>query len=123
MLNGDKFKSLELIKKFSIEYLLNQIKDDLKKLNIEMDEYSSEKKLVEDLSVEKTIQELDKKGLIYIGVLPSPKSIADDWEPKEQTLFKAKQFGDDEDRTIIKSDGALTYFTSDYVPIKLKSFQ
>ncbi len=113
LLNGDKLKSLELIKKFSIEYLLNQIKNDLKKLNIEMDEYSSEKKLVEDLSVEKTIQELDKKGLIYIGVLPSPKSTPEDWEPKEQTLFKAKKFGDDEDRTIIKSDGALTYFASD----------
>ena len=113
LFNGDKFKSLELIKKFSIEYLLNQIRDDLKKLNIEMDKYSSEKKLVEDLSVEKTIQELDKKGLIYTGVLPSPKSTADDWEPKEQTLFKAKKFGDDEDRTIIKSDGALTYFASD----------
>ena len=72
MLNGEKFKSLELIKKFSIEYLLNQIRDDLKKLNIKMDKYSSEK-LVEDLSVEKTIQELDKGFDLYQGFTVSKK--------------------------------------------------
>ena len=78
-----------------------------------MDVYSSEKKLVHDLSVQKTIKELENKNLVYFGSLPTPKSINDDWEPKEQTLFKAKLFGDDEDRTIIKSDGSLTYFASD----------
>ena len=113
LLNCDKFKALEIIKKFSIDFILNEIKIDLGRLNIEMDKYSSEKTLVQDLSVDKTIQELKNKGLIYSGILPSPKSKVEDWEPKEQTLFKSKIFGDDEDRTIIKSDGTLTYFASD----------
>ena len=113
LLGDDKNKATNLIKDFSINYILNLIKNDLKLLNIEMDVYSSEKKLVEDLSVQKTIKELEIKNLIYFGSLPTPKSINDDWEPKDQTLFKAKLFGDDEDRTVIKSDGSLTYFASD----------
>ena len=113
LLKNDDSKRINLIKDTSIKYILNLIKNDLKLLNIEMDVYSSEKKLVQDLSVQKTIKELENKNLVYFGSLPTPKSINDDWEPKEQTLFKAKLFGDDEDRTIIKSDGSLTYFASD----------
>ena len=113
LLEKDEIDSINIIKSFSINHMLKLIKSDLELLNIQMDIYSSEKQLVENLSVEKTIKELENKNLIYYGSLPSPKSINNDWEPKEQTLFKAKRFGDDEDRTIIKSDGSLTYFASD----------
>jgi arginyl-tRNA synthetase len=57
---------------------------------------------------------LRKKGLIYEGRLPPPKGkLPDDWEDREQTLFRATQFGDDVDRALVKSDGGYTYFASD----------
>ena len=105
--------SLEIIKDFSIKYILKTIKDDLCRLNIEMDVYSSEDELVNNSSVSEAIRELQNKDLLYTGTLPPPKSIDDDWEPQEQTLFKSKIFGDDEDRTVTKSDGTLTYFATD----------
>jgi len=105
--------SLKIIKDFSVKYILNIIKDDLYRLNIKMDVYSSESELVSNLKVTKAIKELQNKNLLYTGTLPPPKSIDDDWEPKKQTLFKSKIFGDDEDRTVTKSDGTLTYFATD----------
>jgi len=105
--------SLKIIKDFSIKYILKTIKDDLFRLNIKMDVYSSESELVSNLKVTKAIKELQNKNLLYTGTLPPPKSIDDDWEPKKQTLFRSKIFGDDEDRTVTKSDGTLTYFATD----------
>jgi arginyl-tRNA synthetase len=47
-------------------------------------------------------------------VLEPPKGKApEDWEPREQTLFRAAQFGDDTDRPLRKSDGSGTYFAND----------
>ena len=82
LLEKDEIESINIIKSFSINHILKLIKSDLELLNIQMDIYSSEKKLVENLSVEKTIKELENKNLIYYGSLPSPKSVNDDWEPK-----------------------------------------
>src|SRR5690606_2545245 len=60
------------------------------------------------------IAALDAKGLIYRGTLPPPKGqLPDDWEDREQTLFRASRFGDDIDRPLMKSDGSYTYFASD----------
>jgi arginyl-tRNA synthetase len=64
--------------------------------------------------VQETIDELNAKGLIYEGRLPPPKGkLPDDWEDREQILFKATDFGDDVDRALVKSDGSYTYFASD----------
>ena len=61
------------------------------------------------------------KGLIYEGRLPPPKGApADDWEDREQTLFRSTAFGDDVDRPLIKSDGGYTYFASDIAYHKTK---
>ena len=110
--NYDKY--INIIKSKSIEIILNGIKQDLNDLNIKMDIYTSEKTLVTNLFVEKAINSLEKKDLVYFGILPPPKTNIDiDWEPKKQKLFRATKFGDDEDRTISKSDGSLTYFASD----------
>jgi arginyl-tRNA synthetase len=57
---------------------------------------------------------LEDRGLIYEGVLKPPKGRQpDDWEPREQTLFKSSDFGDDTDRSVKKFDGSWTYFATD----------
>jgi arginyl-tRNA synthetase len=105
---------LPVIRAFAIEDIMEGIKTDLTRLGIKMDRFSSERALVDGGAVDKTIAMLEKKGLIYKGVLEPPKGKApDDWEPREQTLFKATDFGDDIDRPIMKSDGTWTYFASD----------
>ena len=64
--------------------------------------------------IEKSIKSLGDKGLIYEGVLEPPKGKKpEDWEPREQTLFKSTEHGDDVDRPVKKSDGAWTYFAPD----------
>ncbi|HTZ67657.1 MAG TPA: arginine--tRNA ligase, partial [Roseiarcus sp.] len=45
---------------------------------------------------------------------------ADDWEDREQTLFRSTDFGDDVDRPLIKSDGSYTYFAGDIAYHKTK---
>ena len=65
-------------------------------------------------AVTRAVEELRAKGLIYEGRLPPPKGqLPDDWEDREQTLFRSTQFGDDVDRPLMKSDGSYTYFASD----------
>src|SRR5207253_9447388 len=62
----------------------------------------------------RTLDELAEKGLVYQGRLPPPKGApVEDWEDREQTLFRATAFGDDVDRPLMKSDGSYTYFASD----------
>ncbi|MDX2049887.1 MAG: arginine--tRNA ligase [Rickettsiaceae bacterium] len=97
-----------------LERILKIIKSDLKDLSIFHDVFSSEKKLHDDKMIEKAIEILTNKGLIYKGLLEAPKGEEDkDWEPKEQLLFKSTEFGDDQDRTLAKSDGSWTYFAGD----------
>ncbi len=113
-LNKDEAEWLPVIRAFAIADMLDGIKADLICLGINMDVFSSERALVEDGVVEKTMASLADKGLIYEGVLDPPKGkTPDDWEPRQQTLFKATDFGDDIDRPIKKSDGTWTYFASD----------
>lgn len=103
-----------IIRAFAIDDMMAGIKNDLDRLGIKMDRFSSERALVEAGVVDKTMQGLADKGHIYEGVLEPPKGkTPDDWEPREQTLFKATEFGDDIDRPIKKSDGTWTYFASD----------
>ena len=110
----DEAEWLPVIRAFAIDDMMAGIKTDLNRLGINMDIFSSERALVENGTVEKTMATLGDKGLIYEGVLEPPKGkTPDDWEPREQTLFKASDFGDDTDRPIKKSDGTWTYFASD----------
>ena len=90
------------------------IKPTLNKLNIKYDVWSSEQKLKDDNTIEKSIEHLRQLGLIYNGTLEQPKGKPiDDYEPREQLLFRSTQFGDDVDRPLAKSDGSHTYFASD----------
>ncbi|MGD9803525.1 MAG: arginine--tRNA ligase [Hyphomicrobiaceae bacterium] len=107
---------LPFIRAFSTDAMLGMIKDDLAALNIKHDVFFSERELLRgnDDAVADTIEELRKKGLVFQGRLEKPKGHdADDWEDREQTLFRATQFGDDVDRALVKSDGTYTYFAAD----------
>lgn len=102
------------LRAFAIEQLLALIKTDLAALDIHHAVFASERGLVEGGKVEEAFKALDERGLVYRGTLEPPKGkTPDDWEPREQVLFKSTQFGDDVDRPLQKSDGSWTYFASD----------
>ena len=105
---------LDLFRDFTIETLLEGIREDLAALGVVHDVFFSERALLADGAADATIATLTHKGLIYEGVLEPPKGkTPDDWEPRAQTLFRATQFGDDVDRPLKKSDGTNTYFAND----------
>ncbi|QPM89453.1 arginine--tRNA ligase [Pseudooceanicola algae] len=105
---------LQDIRSFATEAMMDLIREDLALLNVQMDVFYSEKSLYGTGRIEEAIETLRAKGLIYRGVLEPPKGkMPEDWEPREQTLFKSTEHGDDVDRPIAKSDGAWTYFAPD----------
>ncbi|SHJ90123.1 arginyl-tRNA synthetase [Shimia gijangensis] len=102
------------IREYATEAMMDLIRADLKALGVEMDLFYSEKSLYGTGRIEAALQALDDKGLIYEGVLEPPKGKKpEDWEPREQTLFKSTEHGDDVDRPVKKSDGGWTYFAPD----------
>jgi arginyl-tRNA synthetase len=107
---------LPLVRAKAIAMMMEAIKGDLAALNIRHDVFFSERSLIESGNnrVAGTIDFLRSKGDIYEGSLPPPKGgPIEDYEDREQTLFRATAFGDDVDRPLIKSDGSYTYFASD----------
>ncbi len=105
---------LEAVREFSTDAMMALIREDLKTLGVEMDVFYSEKSLYGTGQIEAAIADLDGKGLIYRGTLEPPKGKKpEDWEPREQLLFRSTAHGDDVDRPIQKSDGAWTYFAPD----------
>lgn len=119
---GDKLLSmheaawLPIVRGKAIAMMMAEIKDDLAALNIKHDVFFSERSLIENGNnkVAETIDFLRDKGDIYEGRLPPPKGKpVEDYEDREQTLFRATAYGDDVDRPLIKSDGSYTYFASD----------
>ena len=118
---GDRYAAapesewLELFRARAVEAMLDLIRHDLALLNIHHDLFASEAELQRSGAVDKAMESLRSKGLVYEGVLERPKSLDehDEWEPVELTLFRSTQFGDDQDRPMKKSDGSWTYFGSD----------
>lgn len=107
---------LPVVKDRSIDAMMALIRDDLAALNIVHDVFFSERQLHADDGklIRETINDLTFKGHVYKGKLPPPKGqVPDDWEDREQTLFKSTAVGDDQDRPLIKSDGSYTYFAAD----------
>ncbi|WP_300066716.1 arginine--tRNA ligase [uncultured Ruegeria sp.] len=105
---------LEDLREFSTEAMMDLIRADLTALGVEMDVFFSEKSLYGTGRIEAALKSLTDKGLIYEGVLEPPKGKKpEDWEPREQTLFKSTEHGDDVDRPVKKSDGSWTYFAPD----------
>lgn len=117
---GDEFAEtpearwLPIFREFAVAKMLELIKEDLAALGVVHDVFSSELALVEGGGVARGLQSLRDHGLIYRGILEPPKGkTPEDWEPREQELFRATDFGDDVDRPIGKSDGTYTYFAND----------
>jgi arginyl-tRNA synthetase len=114
---------LPVVRERAIAAMLAVIKADLAALDVRHEVFFSERSLAEgkNNAVESTIASLRANGLIYEGRLPPPKGQPiEDWEDREQTLFRATQFGDDVDRPLLKSDGSYTYFASDIAYHKSK---
>ena len=114
---------LPIVRDRAIEMMMAGIRDDLKSLNVVQDVFFSERSLIEGArdDVGETIAALRRAGYVYEGRLPPPKGAPiEDWEDREQTLFRATDFGDDVDRPLMKSDGSYTYFASDIAYHKTK---
>ncbi|BAQ45166.1 arginine--tRNA ligase [Methylobacterium aquaticum] len=108
---------LPLVRDFAISRMMDRIREDLAAIGIHHDVFFSERTLQgggNGGAVAALIADLREKGLVYEGRLPPPKGqLPEDWEDREQTLFRATAFGDDIDRPLLKSDGSFTYFASD----------
>ncbi len=114
LLNCDESEWLPVVRSFTLDGMMVLIRSDLLDLGIEHDVFFSEKSLHEDNKIAQTLELLQQKGLVYRGVLEPPKGkLPDDWEAREQLLFKTCDFGDDCDRPLQKSDGSYTYFAAD----------
>ncbi len=110
---GEQFWLAE-IREISTQMMMKMIREDLALLGVTMDVYSSEKAIYGTGRIEAAIDVLRKMDLIYDGFLEQPKGkTLDDWEPREQMLFRSTAFGDDVDRPVKKSDGSWTYFAPD----------
>jgi arginyl-tRNA synthetase len=132
---GDRLTSmaeaewLPIVRDRAINVMMADIRNDLMRLNVVPDVFFSERSLIEGEDdpfapapapdavkdkVGETIEWLRARGLVYEGRLPPPKGgNLEDWEDREQTLFRSTAFGDDVDRPLKKSDGSYTYFASD----------
>ncbi len=118
---GDRYAAapeaewLDLFRTRAVEEMLALIRHDLALLGVHHDKFASEAELQKSGAVDRALEVLRSKGLIYEGRLERPKSLGpdDEWEPVELTLFRSTQFGDDQDRPIKKADGNWTYFGSD----------
>jgi arginyl-tRNA synthetase len=116
LLNWPVDRWLPAVRQKTIEAMMEQIREDLAALNVRHAVFYSERSLIDGGTdrVAQTIAELRAQGHVYEGRLPPPKGApVEDWEDREQTLFRSTAFGDDVDRPLMKSDGSYTYFASD----------
>jgi arginyl-tRNA synthetase len=107
---------LPVVRNVAIDKMMDMIRADLARLSIVHDVFFSERSLSQGAKdvIAETIADLRSRDLVYEGRLPPPKGApVEDWEDREQTLFRATAFGDDVDRPLLKSDGSYTYFASD----------
>lgn len=107
---------LPVVRETAISIMMDMIREDLAALEIRHEVFFSERSLTAGGKdkVAETIEFLRHAGHVYEGRLPPPKGApVEDWEDREQTLFRATAFGDDVDRPLMKSDGSYTYFAAD----------
>jgi len=104
----------ETVRDTALAMMMAGIREDLALLGVAHDVFHSERALAATGATDRVIEQLRGMGLIYEGILEPPKGkLPDDWEPREQTLFRSTKFGDDVDRALRKSDGSNTYFAND----------
>ena len=119
-IDGDKWRNKdtnereEYFKDFAVTYLIEFIQNDLQLLNIHFDKFTFEKDIVSNQIINELFKILNEKKLLYKGTLEKPKGEdSDDWEPREQLLFKSSDIFDHQDRALQKSNGEWTYFAND----------
>lgn len=118
---GPGLKDMELIKEFAVNSMMELIKQDLKLLKVEYDIFFSERTLHKQNKIDEIVKFLEEKNLVYRGILTPPKGkIPEDWEEREQLLFRTTDFGDDIDRPLQKSNGDWTYAAADLAYMKNK---
>ncbi len=121
---GDRLKQMgeaermAILRDRSIAAMMALIKQDLALLNVHHDVFFSERTLHEKKDgvseIDRMLKAMREAGYVYDGRLPPPKGeVPEDWEDREQTLFRSTEVGDDMDRPLIKSDGSYTYFAAD----------
>ncbi|WHO71732.1 arginine--tRNA ligase [Rhizobium sp. BT03] len=114
---------MPIVKDRTIDAMMVMIREDLASLNVHHDIFFSERTLHANgaAAIRTAINDLTFKGYVYKGTLPPPKGqLPEDWEDREQTLFRSTEVGDDMDRPLIKSDGSYTYFAADVAYFKNK---
>lgn len=114
LLEADETVWLPAVRHFAVDAMMSLIRRDLADLGIYHDVFTSERSLHEHGEIPAALQELEQAGMLYRGVLEAPKGkVPDDWEAREQLLFRSSAHGDDSDRPLAKSDGSYTYFAAD----------
>lgn len=123
LLDMPEQEALQIAKDRAIEAMMAIIREDLALLNVHHEVFFSERTLHADnaKAIRSAITDLKLKGHVYKGKLPPPKGqLPEDWEDREQTLFRSTEVGDDVDRPLVKSDGSYTYFAADVAYLKDK---
>ncbi|WP_106753191.1 arginine--tRNA ligase [Pannonibacter carbonis] len=119
LLAMDEADWMAIVKAATIDAMMALIREDLAQLNVRHEVFFSERTLHDRSAdgvseIDRMLDKLRARGLVYEGKLPPPKGeLPDDWEDREQTLFRATDYGDDIDRPLKKSDGSYTYFAAD----------
>ena len=106
-------ETINYFKNFALKNILLGIKSDLELINIKFDKFTHETEIENSKIINDLFSILDKKNLLYKGILDKPKGDDSEWEPREQLLFKSSNLLDNEDRALKKSNGEWTYFAND----------
>tara|TARA_Y100000768_G_scaffold324591_1_gene261331 strand:+ start:24 stop:1745 length:1722 start_codon:yes stop_codon:yes gene_type:complete len=107
-------KNFEFLKKVSLKYSMELIKNDLKLLGISHNNFFSETEIVNRDLVNKAVKKLKEKKFVEEGYLQPPKGeSSENWKKTKRLIFKSTLFGDDTDRALQKNDGSWTYFAND----------
>ena len=99
LLEMDEHQAVDICQKKAIDLILDGIKKDLSDFMVEHQVWFSENSLIQDNTVNQTLDLLLEKGMAY--------------EQDGALWFRSTALNDDKDRVLRKSDGTLTYFASD----------
>ncbi len=115
LLEKSEAEALPIVRERVLAAMMDLIRADLARLNVHHDMFFSERQLHgQGGDIDSTLDWLRSEDMIYQGRLEPPKGkTPEDWEDREQTLFRATNYGDDVDRPLVKSNGQYTYFAAD----------
>ena len=117
--HGDKLLASEdratVIREFALKSILDLIREDMALLGVKHNVFTHEADLQRNRTIEKCVEFLQQKGMLYCGTLERPRGVEEEaaWQAREQLLFRSTDFGDDSDRALQKEDGSWTYFAGD----------